>query len=225
MAKDLPYFKFFVSEWSDGDITLEDYSVQGVFINVCAYYWSNGCVVSYEKLCKKFKGCGTELTTLKNANIIKIDGGIVYINFLDEQLGERDKLSKQNRINALKRWTKSEPSEKDATASRPHSESDAIKIREEEIREEKNRSFDLFWERYGKKGTKKKSIDKWMKLKQPEIDKAFKVVDAYVKSTPDKQYRKGLESWIYNECWNDEIEITKTHNPNVIPSSNYNYTG
>lgn len=93
------------------------------------------------------------------------------------------------------------------------------------VEESKEVEFDLFWERYGKKGTRKKALDKWMKLKQPEIDKAFKVVDAYVKSTPDKQYRKGLESWIYNECWNDEIEITKTHNPNVIPSSNYNYTG
>ena len=45
MAKSLPYFKFFCSEWSDGDITLEDYQTQGLFINICAYYWSNECIV------------------------------------------------------------------------------------------------------------------------------------------------------------------------------------
>lgn len=91
----------------------------------------------------------------------------------------------------------------------------------------KEDAFDLFWERYGKKGTKKKSIDKWMKLKQPEIDKAFEVVDAYVKSTPDKQYRKGLESWIHNECWNDEIteptNLKKTFSTTSF--DNYSPTG
>ena len=43
MAKDLPYFKFFCSEWNDGDITLEDFKTQGLFINICSYYWSNEC--------------------------------------------------------------------------------------------------------------------------------------------------------------------------------------
>ena len=57
MAKDLPYFKFFCSEWSDGDITLEDFETQGLFINICAYYWSNECIVSLDKVNKKFKLC------------------------------------------------------------------------------------------------------------------------------------------------------------------------
>lgn len=39
MAKDLPYFKFIVNEWITGDITLEDLNVQGLFINLCAWYW------------------------------------------------------------------------------------------------------------------------------------------------------------------------------------------
>ena len=50
MAKDLPYFKFFCSEWNDGDITLESYKIQGLFINVCSYYWSNECDLSLIKL-------------------------------------------------------------------------------------------------------------------------------------------------------------------------------
>lgn len=50
MAKDLPYFKFFCSEWNDGDITLESYKTQGIFINICSYYWSNECDVTLKNL-------------------------------------------------------------------------------------------------------------------------------------------------------------------------------
>ena len=55
MAKQLPYFKFFVSEWSDGDITIEDYNIQGLFINICSYYWSKECELSTKILYKRFK--------------------------------------------------------------------------------------------------------------------------------------------------------------------------
>ena len=40
MAEKLPYFKFFTGEWANGSITLESFAVQGVFINVCCFYWS-----------------------------------------------------------------------------------------------------------------------------------------------------------------------------------------
>ena len=43
MAKELPYFKFFPSEYLQGSITLEDYEVQGFFINLCALYWNRDC--------------------------------------------------------------------------------------------------------------------------------------------------------------------------------------
>jgi hypothetical protein len=96
MAKDLPYFKFFCSEWNDGDITLEDYIDQGVFINVCSYYWSNGCDVTYSKLIKKFKDCTDSIEVLENSGVLKVEGGDVWINFLDEQLAERKQTSKKN---------------------------------------------------------------------------------------------------------------------------------
>ena len=57
MAKDLPYFKFYSSEWNDGDITLEDYHTQGAFINICSYYWSRECSLEKVKLYKRFRDC------------------------------------------------------------------------------------------------------------------------------------------------------------------------
>jgi hypothetical protein len=136
MAKDLPYFKFFVSEWNDGDITLEDYKIQGLFINVCAYYWSRECDLDYTTLLKKFKHNVNDINVIIESDLIKIDGDKISINFLDEQFNERGKLSNQNSINAKKRWKNSD---RNATASNPQCENHAIKRREEKKREEKKR--------------------------------------------------------------------------------------
>ena len=96
MAKDLPYYKFYCSEWNDGDITLEDYETQGVFINVCSYYWSNECNVSTNKLYKKFKNNLEDVDYLKQEGFIKFDEGNISISFLDEQLNDRTVTSTRN---------------------------------------------------------------------------------------------------------------------------------
>jgi len=93
MAKDLPYFKFFCSEWNDGDITLEDYNIQGVFINVCSYYWSRECILESKLLYKRFKTVKTEIDLLVSENHIKIEKGSVVISFLNEQKEEREQRS------------------------------------------------------------------------------------------------------------------------------------
>jgi hypothetical protein len=150
MAKDLPYFKFFCSEWSDGDITLEDLHVQGLFINVCAYYWSKECNLSVDKLMKKFQNHPLNLLeTLFSEGIIKQVKGMVKISFLDEQYGERNNLCNQNSINAKKGWEKRKKikniSDRNATASNPQCESNAkgMQYREEKRREEKNNTLTL----------------------------------------------------------------------------------
>ena len=93
MAKDLPYFKFFCSEWNDGDITLEDYELQGLFINICSYYWSNECELELKKIQKKFKDTES-INRLIDSELIKVHNGIISINFLDEQRDERLERSK-----------------------------------------------------------------------------------------------------------------------------------
>jgi uncharacterized phage protein (TIGR02220 family) len=90
MAKELPYFKFFCSEWSDGDITLESFESQGLFINICSYYWSNSCKITLTKLKKKFKGFDSLIEELVESGIIKVENDNVLINFLNEQLTERE---------------------------------------------------------------------------------------------------------------------------------------
>lgn len=125
MAKLLPYFKFFSSEWNDGDITLEDYKTQGVFINICSYYWSKECNVPFKHIFKRFKDVKKEVDILVSNEIIYDCNGDLCIKFLDEQLEERNKQRKVNSENAKKRWSKMQ------IASKPQSESDTIKIIED----------------------------------------------------------------------------------------------
>jgi hypothetical protein len=102
MAKALPYFKFFCSEWSDGDITLEEYETQGLFINICSYYWSNECVMELSKLKKRFKKDVELIDLLIKNNMLKTVDNYVVINFLDEQKNDRKLKSITNKDNGSK---------------------------------------------------------------------------------------------------------------------------
>ena len=152
MAKDLPFFKFFVSEWNDGDVTLEDFETQGLFINLCAYYWSNECYITLTKTKKKFRLCDEKcFNSLIDANIIKVDNDVIIINFLDEQKDERasESVRKSNGGKAsaearrLKKLAESEQNaNKDSTDIQHVLDSCSTEsqvLREEERREEKKR--------------------------------------------------------------------------------------
>jgi hypothetical protein len=87
------------------------------------------------------------------------------------------------------------------------------KVKESKVKERKELSCDDFeqvWILYGKKGNKKTSTAKWSKLKEETKQLALLKIPAYVKSTPDIQYRKNFETWLNQECWNDEIPVKQT---------------
>lgn len=156
MSKELPYFKFYVNEWITGDITLEDYEIQGIFINICAYYWSKECVCTFVQLNKRFRDVSDyQFQILIDNNIMKIVDGNVIINFLDEQNGDRKLKSATNSNNGSKggrplKKTENKPNEKrNETETKPkinpiesETESESIsekkQYRREEKREENN---------------------------------------------------------------------------------------
>ena len=135
MAKDLPYFKFFCSEWNDGDITLEDYSAQGLFINICSYYWSNECEVELTKLKKKFKQEKKTIDYLIKEGLIKVNNGLIVINFLDEQLAERKQKSRINSMNGAK-GGRPRKTEKKPNGFNSLTQTKGNKKRKEKIRED-----------------------------------------------------------------------------------------
>ena len=75
----------------------------------------------------------------------------------------------------------------------------------EKILSEKIDMFNDFWDRYDKKVNRDDCLKKWKKLSISDMKEALKMVEIYVKSTPDKQYRKNPSTWIYQKAWRNEV--------------------
>lgn len=200
MAKELPYFRFYSSEWLEGNITLENEQTQGLFIQICAWYWKKDCKIDLQFLNKRvingkamLKQC---LNNLLKSNIIKVhENEMITIDFLDNQYllleEKRNKLVEAGRIGG-KASLKHRLSYKDKDNNK---NKDKDKI-----------GFDLFWNLYNKKvGKKDKVKSKWDKLTIEVQQKILDYIPKYIKSQPDKKFRKDPETFFNNESWNDEI--------------------
>ena len=89
MAKELPFFKFFPGEWVTGDVTMVSMEAQGVFTNLCCYYWMRNCSISLANAKQRFSNNLAAFEELLNCDIVKVtDDDQIVINFLDEQMNE-----------------------------------------------------------------------------------------------------------------------------------------
>jgi len=209
MAKELPYFKFEPNEWENGNIQILSREHKGLFIDLCCMYWSRLGDVPYklavQKLCA---GNATALDSLCEENIIALEEGQICIDFLNEQLDAFGNTSTQNSNNAKEGWRKrklaKESSERNAIASDPQSESDAI--REEKKREEEIR---------------KKNIDA-RKLKFAETLKPF--LEQYGKDMINKFYSYWTEPNKSNSKFKQELQKTwsVSHRLNTWHTNNFN---
>jgi len=99
MAKELPYFKYYPSEWVTGDITLCSMASQGLFTNLCSYYWMRNCTMTLANAKQRFSKHEAGINELLEFDIIKVDNNNhLVINFLDEQMNEFINVSKKRAI-------------------------------------------------------------------------------------------------------------------------------
>ncbi len=110
MAIELPYFKFIATEWLTGNIVYESLEAQGLFINICALYWQRGGVLPISEVEFRFKKKSL-IAKLCERFISQCDG-MIKIDFLDEQLNERQYNSAKNAKNAKEGWEKRRGSKK-----------------------------------------------------------------------------------------------------------------
>ncbi|WP_167607622.1 hypothetical protein [Maribellus sediminis] len=84
----------------------------------------------------------------------------------------------------------------------------------EEYKKNTYNMFDQFWNLYDKKTGKKKCLALWNRLSEENKQKVLAHVPGYVKSKPDKQFRKDPATYLYGENWLDEVisnEEVKPH--------------
>lgn len=210
MSKELPYFKFFPSEWLMGDIVLLPYSVQGVFTNVKAYYWQKECKVTLAMLKQKFSNAIAELNELIKSDILKHDSTSdeVTINFLDEQFSEISELH-EKRVKAGRKGGKAKLKQNPSKAkAKP-------KHKEEEKEEEKDITFDKFWSLYPKKVGRKTCLSKWEKLTLEIKNKIIETLPAFSAYKPFPEYtHPNPETYFNQERWWDEIPEVKLEKSN-----------
>lgn len=74
------------------------------------------------------------------------------------------------------------------------------------------KEFERFYTLYDKKVSKDDALRAWKKLKASDIEAIFANVQAYVASTPEKQYRPNPASYLNGRKWLDEIIARPTTN-------------
>jgi hypothetical protein len=65
--------------------------------------------------------------------------------------------------------------------------------------------FDRFWKLYAKSADKKTCQKLWGKISKADKAKIFETLPVYIKSTPDKQFRKNPGTYLRHRGWEDEI--------------------
>jgi hypothetical protein len=105
---------------------------------------------------------------------------------------------------------------KHVTKQRESIDSIDKQINNEQLTIEIYPTFKDFWNLYDYKKEIKKSEQKWNLLTQKEKEDIMYYLPNYIKSTPDKQYRKFPCTFLNNKSWNNEIITSKQSESNAI---------
>jgi hypothetical protein len=69
----------------------------------------------------------------------------------------------------------------------------------------KDEDFEFAWLLYRRKGSKKKSLEQWVKLSDEEKETAKGHIPAYIESVSDVKYQKDFERYLRDKCFNNIV--------------------
>jgi hypothetical protein len=75
-----------------------------------------------------------------------------------------------------------------------------------------NIAFDVFWDMYDKKVDRAKCEVKWTRLTDKERTECIQRLPDYIRSTPEKSFRRDPETYLNNKSWENEIINGKSVN-------------
>lgn len=142
MAKELPYFQFEPAEYLTKDVSFCSLSAQGLFINICSFYWQRQCELSKDQFLRRFN-YETEFNELIKEGVIDVVDGIIKVKFLDLQYIKATDFSKEQSRKGSLGGRPKKPNESQTKAELKPNESRIKAIREDKRREEDiiNNSF------------------------------------------------------------------------------------
>jgi hypothetical protein len=142
MAKELPYFQFEPAEYLTKDVSFCSLSAQGLFINICSYYWQRQCDLSKEQFLRRFN-YENEFNELVKEGVIDLIESKIVVKFLLSQYLRATEKSTVNSSNGAKGGRPKNPIKSETKANENPIKSETKGIREEKIikEEKKYKSF------------------------------------------------------------------------------------
>ena len=138
MAKELPYFQFEPAEYLTKDVSFCSLSAQGLFINICAFYWQRQCDLTKEQFLRRFNYLN-EFDELIKEGVIDVIDGIIKIKFLDNQFEKATEFSKEQSRKGSLGGRPKKLIESQTKAELNPNESQIKAIREDKIKEDKKK--------------------------------------------------------------------------------------
>lgn len=138
MAKELPYFQFEPAEDLTKDVSFCTLSAQGLFINICAYYWQRQCNLTKEQFLRRFNFI-TEFEELLSEGIIDLEDNKIRIKFLDIQYNKATDFAKEQSRKGSLGGRPKKPIESQIKAEINPNESRTKAIREDKIIKDKKK--------------------------------------------------------------------------------------
>lgn len=168
MAKELPYFQFEPAEYLTKDISFCTLSAQGLFINICAFYWQRQCKLNKEQFLRRFNYV-KEFEELIKEGIIDLDNEEIKIKFLDIQYNKATEFAKEQSRKGSLGGRPKKPNESQIKAEEKPNESQTKAIREDKIIEDNRREEKIIEDEIRKNDIKNREIQFAEKLK-PFLD-------------------------------------------------------
>lgn len=189
---------------------MQDAAIQGVFINICAWYWRKNCDLELtfimRRMCNAHAMLEDCINQLIDEDIIQVVNNQIKIEFLDNQFAELSARHQRRVDAAKKRWS----CNADAKQSILY-DSDSISLNKKEVIE----LFDKFWDLYDYKKAKAETLRYWKKLSDKDRKAVMGVVLEYVERThtdgtfPSRMYPQKFINPAKRR-WEDELPAKKS---------------
>lgn len=223
MNDPLIHIPLYLDEWH-ARLSGYDYLQRGAFITLFIAYVKSSGELNFEgNNSALFRACGA-ITDDEQKSLLEIYKEVKL--FADPRIIKQVEVREIRRKNAklggiAKGLANAKPNAKILAVQKVSKRSAKSELEldsERELEKEKDTivskkkvdDFEQVWTLYEKKGNRKTSYERWIKLSETEKALALQKIPAYVKSTPDKKFRKDFQGWLLKECWNDEILTNKT---------------
>ena len=127
----------------------------------------------------------------------KTDGTFFWNDRLMEEKEKRVKYTESRRDNAINFKT--------SKKHMPDHMQEHMINRNIDKNKDLNIEFKIFWDLYDKKEDRAKCEKKWANLSETERELCIIALPEYIKSTPDKQFRRHPSTYLNNKSWENEI--------------------